>query len=355
MKGNNKKNRRKSAIEKMEEQNQKIERMISRNFMDNTITNLSNTLLDFSNILQRNYMPSILENVDALMRGVNIINEILPPNYINDIVQSVSIQSNMLKGLYSESLFQINKIVENIGLQEYRTTIFENLANGISNLCYTETIKDCVNILANSKINIANLLMTEKLNKDFFEDIEDFNEENKEKIEENIKEISEMATNSDIATNKEKKNIEQKIKEKWNEIVAKHPLTATLILHILLEIISNCVLGVFTQDSNQYYIENYTTNIINIVEYEEKEEFINNARYVISKTLNVRQGPGKDFEFVASLKCGDVIKVLDTTKYWTKVEYKDVENDVNIKGWVYTRYITGFDLELLEIDASKEK
>lgn len=355
MEENNKKNKRKSAIEKIEKQNQKIERMVSRNFMNDAISNMSNTMLGFADILQKNSMANVLGDIATQMSAVNIINEILPPNYISDIVQSVNIQNNLLKGLYPESLFEINKIFESIGLQEYRTTIFEKLTKGISNLYYTDTIKDCVSILANSKINISDLLVIEELNDDLIEDIENFNEENKEEIEENIKEISDIASNSDIATNKEKKNIEQKIKEKWDEIVAKHPLTAALIIHILLEIITNCALGAFTQDSNQYYIKNYTTNIINVVQIEENTDFINNARYVTAKNLNVREGPGKEFKVVASLKYGDVIKVLDKTKYWTKIEYNDVENKVNIKGWVYTRYITSFDSELLEIDVSEEK
>ena len=213
---------------------------------------------------------------------------------------------------------------------------------------YTETIKDCVKILINSKININNLITNEEINSDLIENIEGFNEKDKEKTEEVVKEIANIA-------NKEEKNIEQKINEKWSEIKAKHPLITSAIVYIIGVIIGMRIESFFTQDSNQYYIKNYVTTNINIVESEEKIEFINNARYVAAENLNVRQGPGKDFDVVASLKYGDVIKVEDKTKYWTKVEYKDVENDVNIKGWVYTRYITGFNPELLEMDANEEK
>ena len=34
-------------------------------------------------------------------------------------------------------------------------------------------------------------------------------------------------------------------------------------------------------------------------------------------------------------------------KYWTEILYKDIENDILIKGWVYTRYLEKFDIELL--------
>lgn len=348
MEENNKKNKRKSAIEKIEKQNQKIERMVSRNFMDNTIANLSNTLFDFSNVLQKNYMPSILENVDALMSEINIINEIIPRNYINNVIKNISIQSKMISKVYLDNVIELNKIYENIMFEEYTTKIFKNLANSISNMYYTETIKDCVKILINSKININNLITDEEINSDLIENIEGFNEKDKEKTEEVVKEIANIANN-------EEKNIEQKINEKWSEIKAKHPLITSAIVYIIGVIIGMRIESFFTQDSNQYYIKNYVTTNINIVECEEKIEFINNAKYVAAENLNVRQGPGKEFDVVASLKYGDVIKVEDKTKYWTKVEYKDVENDVNIKGWVYTRYITGFNPELLEMDVNEEK
>ena len=344
-----KKNKRKSAIEKIEEQNKKIERMVSRNSINDAITNMSNTMLGFADILQKNSMSTIWKDIAAQTSIVNIINEILPPSYINDIVQSINIQSGLLKGLYPESLFEINKIVENIGLQEYRSQVFENLANGIANLYYTDTIKHCVNILANSKINIADLLMTEELNNDLIENIEKFNKENKEEIEEKVKEISE------IAANKEEKNVEQKIYEKWNEIKQEHPIIMNTIIWILGVILAMKLEVLLTQDSNKYYIKNYITTNINIVESEVRTDFINNARFVTAQNLNVRQGPGKEFEVIASLKYGDVVKVLDTTKYWTKIEYNDIENNVNIIGWVYTRYIIGFDVELLEVDVSEEK
>lgn len=344
-------NKKKNANEKTQKhikESEKIERGISNNFTNNVISNMSNTMLGVADILQKISMPNVLGDIVTQMSAVNIINEILPHNYINNIIQSVSVQSNLLKGLYPDGLFEINKIIENIGLLEYRTKIFENLTNGISNLCYTETIKDCVNILSNSKINLSDLLITEGLNWNLNEDIKNFNEEDQEEVKEKIKEISNIA-------DKDGKNIEQRINEKWKEIAIKRPLTTALILNLLFEIIKNCVLGAFTQDSNQYYIENYITNVVNVVQIEENVDFINNARYVTAKNLNVRKAPGKEFEVIASLKYGDVIKVLDKTKHWTEIEYNDTENNVNTKGWVYTRYITGFDPELLKIDVSDEK
>ena len=59
-------------------------------------------------------------------------------------------------------------------------------------------------------------------------------------------------------------------------------------------IIISLVIGAFfTQNSNNYYIQNYTINNNISIQKDEQLDFIDNARYVIAEKLNVRSGPGK--------------------------------------------------------------
>lgn len=79
-----------------------------------------------------------------------------------------------------------------------------------------------------------------------------------------------------------------------------------------------------------------------------KQDFIDNARYVIAENLNVRSGPGKEYEVLTVLKYATVVKVKEKIKYWTKIEYKDKNSDISLEGWVYTRYIEKFDAGLIQ-------
>ena len=124
-------------------------------------------------------------------------------------------------------------------------------------------------------------------------------------------------------------------------------MVAGAIFQIFWIIISLVIDAFFTQNSNNYYIQNYTINNNISIQKDEQLDFIDNARYVIAEKLNVRSGPGKNYEIINTLKYGNVVKVQSKVKYWTEILYKDIENDILIKGWVYTRYLEKFDIELL--------
>jgi uncharacterized protein YraI len=59
---------------------------------------------------------------------------------------------------------------------------------------------------------------------------------------------------------------------------------------------------------------------------------------VIATELKVRKGPGQKHSAIGSLYAGNIVKVLRTrTLSWSLVEFE--EGDVQIQGWVFSRYL----------------
>ena len=69
---------------------------------------------------------------------------------------------------------------------------------------------------------------------------------------------------------------------------------------------------------------------------------LNEYRFVTIDCLNVRVNTSTKSKIIYNLKFGQTIRVLNKDKNWTLIEYTDDEN-VYVKGWVYTRYISRFD------------
>lgn len=65
-------------------------------------------------------------------------------------------------------------------------------------------------------------------------------------------------------------------------------------------------------------------------------------RYINFNILNVREWPGKEYNIVFLLNYGTTIKIIEKVKYWTKIEFKNKDEDVSVIGWVYTRYLSEF-------------
>ena len=156
-----------------------------------------------------------------------------------------------------------------------------------------------------------------------------------------------MTNVKEIINISQKDNAEQLIYNKLNEIKNSHPLVAGALFQIFWIIVSLVIGAFFTENANNYYIQNYTVNNNFSIEKDEHLDFVDNARYVIAEKLNVRNGPSNDYDIIDTLKYGNVVKIKSKVKHWTEILYKDIENDIFIEGWVYTRYLEKFDIELL--------
>ena len=321
---------------------------------DNNISSIDNINDMLNSILTKNYINDIAENIVNINYMSNIIDDILPKNYMNTISESILSQtymSNLINNI--ESILPknyINTISENLNIfannalkniipKNYVTNMLENITNNISNICFTDTITNCINEIIDSNINLNKILINKEIMDNLSSvDIEKFDKNDRENTFTDVKEIINIS---------QKDNAEQLIYNKFNEIKKEHPLVAGAIFQIFWIIISLVIGAFFTQNSNNYYIQNYTINNNISIQKDEQLDFIDNARYVIAEKLNVRSGPGKNYEIINTLKYGNVVKVQSKVKYWTEILYKDIENDILIKGWVYTRYLEKFDIELL--------
>ncbi|WP_252225483.1 SH3 domain-containing protein [Clostridium sp. ZBS2] len=68
---------------------------------------------------------------------------------------------------------------------------------------------------------------------------------------------------------------------------------------------------------------------------------LNEYRFVKVECLNVRTSNSINSRSIYDLRFGEVVKILKKNKNWSLIEYI-VDENVVIKGWVYTRYIGEF-------------
>lgn len=292
---------------------------------------------------------TINESIKFYEKIYNLLEQSTQTDYVQSIITQTSnaIAKNQNYFYSFESLYKTLDIVQNAvsstNYWKYLSTFLENFSKNISNEYYIDTIHYGIDKIINANINLNNLLIDYSIPYETSEDtIETFNEEDKE---ETIKKINEIV---DIKEDKSL-NKEQLIYNKLKEIKEKHPIVASAIYELFLIIISTIFSIKFSNASKNYYMQNYITiNNVTISIENQNQDFVTNARYVIANNLNVREGPSKNCDIVYVLKYGDVVKVKSKVKYWTEIEFINKDNDIRYQGWVYTRYLEEFNLELLD-------
>lgn len=69
---------------------------------------------------------------------------------------------------------------------------------------------------------------------------------------------------------------------------------------------------------------------------------LQNLRFVKASELKVRESPAKNSPQVGVIYFSEVVRVVKEKKDWTLIERQSEDNEVLIRGWVYTRYLTKF-------------
>src|SRR5690554_1069534 len=72
------------------------------------------------------------------------------------------------------------------------------------------------------------------------------------------------------------------------------------------------------------------------------DSVLTDFRYVSADVLNVRYSASKKAETVGYLHFGYAVIVIDREKSWTLVEWNDPNSEIQIKGWVFSRYLAKF-------------
>lgn len=335
----------------------------SKKYIEKSDNNIKDS--QFSNLANKfNAINAATSYASALTSLQYTINKILPKDYINTMSTSLLQIQNILphndmkimseillrKNYLTDMFFKhnINILTEGLTNKIYlsnavnnivsQNNILDNIKN--INIYYKDTIESCMNEILNAKIDLTDLYIKSNFTTSFLaEDVENFSEEDKKETIKNVKEIVALAKENS-------ENKEQLLNKKITQLKQEHPITFS-ILPIIFQLLLAILPMIFTQNSNEYYTNNYYTNNVVVVE-NSSQDFIDNARYVIAENLNVRSGAGKEYNVLTILKYGTVVKVKEKVKHWTKIEYIDKDNDINLEGWVYTRYLEKFDMELLQ-------
>ena len=74
-----------------------------------------------------------------------------------------------------------------------------------------------------------------------------------------------------------------------------------------------------------------------------KTYVLNTYRFINCDSLNVREKDTTKSRIIYSLNRGDVVKIINKQKNWTKIQYRNRDETIAITGWVFTRYISRFD------------
>lgn len=67
-----------------------------------------------------------------------------------------------------------------------------------------------------------------------------------------------------------------------------------------------------------------------------------NLRFVTADVLRVRSRDYQKSDLIGKLYLGDVVTIIRKKKHWTLMKWEDKENDLEIQGWVFSRYLRKF-------------
>ena len=118
--------------------------------------------------------------------------------------------------------------------------------------------------------------------------------------------------------------------------------------------ISYILLSMFGQhiDTSLVNIKNIVINrdkpsAIKFIENEipkriDQKSILENLRFVTTDVLNVRGRNYQKSDLIGKLYFGDVVRIVRKKKNWTLVKFEDKENELEIQGWVFSRYLKKF-------------
>ena len=68
----------------------------------------------------------------------------------------------------------------------------------------------------------------------------------------------------------------------------------------------------------------------------------NQYRFVSATILLVRSGASRNHQVIGQLQYASVVRILDKQKSWSLVEWSNSDSSLEIRGWVFTRYLKRF-------------
>lgn len=250
---------------------------------------------------------------------------------LEPIIKSLKPSISMITPTYIEYMkqynTQISQIINSSGMREI---INYNLRIASSSISEAMRGYDWSNILKNYSSIITDIDISQiSINADGTANYQD------EEIQFDNNDVDDV-----IYTLKSIENDTSKIKEVLTNKKSK-------IIIIIIFIISGICSGFLNKCGESIFdlIPKAFNNYIEEDKNNTKDSFIENFRIVNANELNVREEGSSESRIIGKLYLNQCVEVLEKISHWTKVRYVNKEKDINIVGWVYTRYLSYFDEE----------
>ena len=275
------------------------------------------------------------DNLNKFLVTLNKIEQNLLNSYFQNII---SMQSTVI----NQSLQELSSIITNIINNHAYHQLIEN-TNYLSSIVddsLSSQIKHLTDIVYKNLLN-SNYTTLQTLQKIFINyNIKDLNIDAVD-INENgsISYRGETFTDNDI----DKSTSELLIKASTGTMdysdIKKHPKLAISLI-IVFYILLNLVLPDLYTSAKQYIKDNFFSNKSNI-----SEDDYANFRIVIADVLNVRRDHSTESDIIGKLYYLNIVRVIETSPYWLKIEYIDSKNNIQITGWISKKYTSDFSKE----------
>lgn len=275
------------------------------------------------------------DNLNKFLVTLNKIEQNLLNSYFQNII---SMQSTVI----NQSLQELSSIITNIINNHAYHQLIEN-TNYLSSIVddsLSSQIKHLTDIVYKNLLN-SNYTTLQTLQKIFINyNIKDLNIDAVD-INENgsISYGGETFTDNDI----DKSTSELLIKASTGTMdysdIKKHPKLAISLI-IVFYILLNLVLPDLYTSAKQYIKDNFFSNKSNI-----SEDDYANFRIVIADVLNVRRDHSTESDIIGKLYYLNIVRVIETSPYWLKIEYIDSKNNIQITGWISKKYTSDFSKE----------
>ena len=292
-----------------------------------------------------------IEMNKTLINGYKLLNS--TSNYINTIVDvsnkfTVDFNKNMIN--YFNNLSNFTKFNTAIPEQLYNLSKFANLGS--------IELNNSLKILSESitKINIDPDIFISSINNIVTLGLEyQVSDQGTVSLnDEYMNETKELEITNEIL-NDDDLNIEQKLYSIIERFRYKHPIIVMFLVIFVFSsiqsyiddigkgIIKSSIIAVQANENNIKIDKEIKDNVVKNIDKEakdNKEYILNTYRFVNTNSLSVRVSNNIKSNKLYELKYGDVVKILKKNKNWSFIEYE--EDEAQIRGWVFTRYISRF-------------
>ena len=143
-------------------------------------------------------------------------------------------------------------------------------------------------------------------------------------------------------------SLEESINNLANEISSqKDPLIQRILAYIVYPLIFSALINPIADHHIKSYLSSDKRAQVkelkaNVHSAIDNKDVLGSLRYVSTDTLNVRVSGSVKSEIIGYLRFSYTVLIIEKQKSWTLIEWNDSETDVQLTGWVFSRYLAKF-------------